>query len=89
MTINMHVIRMDKRVSDLWPRSALQNELVKWHQAWDRYCQSVGEHQSYGGKINSWRYTTFKMICRTTIERIQTKMRVIDALTGRMRPRVR
>ena len=84
MTINAHVVRMDKRISDLWPRSALQNELDKWHQAWDQYRRSVGEHLSYGGQVNNWRYIAFKMIYRTTVQRIQTKMNVIDALTNRM-----
>lgn len=82
MTINAHVIRMDRRVSNLWPRTALQHELEKWHRSWDQYCSKVREHMSYGGQIERWRVITFRMIFRETVERIQNKLAMIDILEG-------
>ncbi len=48
-------------------------------------CRRVEEHLSYGGQVKNWRYVTFKTIYQIAVERIQTKISMIDALPDRMR----
>jgi hypothetical protein len=83
MTITAQVIRLNQRIDDLWPREVLEREMVNWCTAWNRYCRSLRDHLNFGGRIGSYRLVTFRMIVRTALERIQSKLDVIDILEGR------
>ena len=80
MTITTQVIRVYQRIDELWPREVLENEMQNWLTAWNRYLQSLRTHLSFGGRISSYRFVTFRMIVRTALERIQSKLDMIGIL---------
>lgn len=83
MTISAHIARVYDHIDGLWPRTALTKESEKWQGMWDAYCDRLGDHLKWGGRITKFRYITFRMIVRLALERIQNRIDVIDILEGR------
>ena len=82
MTILAQIIRQNQRIDELWPREPLENERLNWHRAWDKYCASLRAHIRFGGRIDTYRIAAFKIIFQMAVERIQSKLAVIDILEG-------
>ena len=83
MTITAQVVRLYRRIDDLWPREVLENEMTNWFRAWDKYCGSLRVHIKFDGRINNYRITAFKTIFRMAVERIQSRLAVIEILERR------
>jgi len=82
MTITGHIIRIDRRVDELWPRDVLEREMEHWLKIWSNYLKSL-RPQWDESRIKSYRYFTFKRIVREAVQRIQDTLDMIDILEGK------
>ena len=80
MTTREHIIRLDRRISELWDRDVLEREMGKWVQVREQYLEIMSKHLSNGGRANKNHVIVFLNIVPEAIKRIKATLVAKDLL---------